>query len=81
MPRAGFEPAQAYNTRRILSPLRLPTPPPRQGDNQSPLIDSYYSQFGDLVNIYIYSNYGFSISKIILYTIMQVLILMQKTTK
>jgi hypothetical protein len=45
MPGAGFEPAQVCYTRRILSPLRLPTPPPRQiviEYNQQMLIITQY---------------------------------------
>src|SRR5699024_4310351 len=31
VPRAGLEPARRYTLRRILSPVRLPIPPPRLG--------------------------------------------------
>src|SRR5690625_540538 len=32
VPRAGLEPARRYTLRRILSPVRLPIPPPRLGN-------------------------------------------------
>ena len=44
MPRAGIEPARGY-PRGILSPLRLPIPPPRQ-----PLFSMAYTVlFGSLI--------------------------------